>query len=85
MLNYLKRDDANTSKKLPLDSTEKEEYYLMVSSIHSDEYRLNKSKIYQAAATPGTDIHKTKHEEIACKIIAAAITDWNVPKEYKEY
>lgn len=80
-LNYLKRSEANSAKKLILDSDEGEEYFLMVNSMYSDEYRVNRSAVYQKAAE-SSEIKESNKQMLHAKLLAAAIVNWSVPKEY---
>jgi len=82
MLNYLTSSQASTSQKIPLDSTESEDYFLEVISVHSEQYRLNKSAIYKKVAEADSDYFEKNKTAIMNELLAGSVKAWRVPKEF---
>lgn len=87
MKSYLKRSQANTPQKLSLEGdNDKDDFYLMVVSYHSDVYRSNKSKILMTMAE--SKLEGSEEEQFArqlAQLAACAVVDWSLPEEYGEY
>ena len=80
-LNYLKRAQCNSARKLLLDSDDKEEHFLMVTSLHSDAFADTKHKIYSELAETDQKFDKDKTH---ARLMAALVVDWCVPEEFGE-
>ena len=84
MLNYLNIKDANSAKKIILDSTDGEEFFLMVLSMHSEQYRLNKSLMFKKVAEAESGYYEKNKDQIHSELIAGSVQSWSVPKEFGE-
>lgn len=83
MLKYLTRDEANTGKKMILDSDEGE-FYLNVTNTYSDQYRQNKAIVYKSLM--GEDLNSELRKKAHAAICAGAVSGWSLPEdEYKEF
>ena len=84
MLNYVKKSDASKSKKMILDSTNKEECFLMIVSAHSEEYRLNRSKVLRRVAESEEGFTDKNQAMITAEMISGAVVGWKLPKDAHE-
>ena len=82
MLNYLKRKEANTAKKMILDADDGEEFYLMIQSQYSDLYRNNRSIVLREAAASKEGFTEQNQQMLHAKLLSSSIVEWSVPKEF---
>lgn len=83
---FLKRDQANTPKKLALFSEEKKQYFINVLSAHSDAYKLNYGVCMREAAEAMKDgkLDQDKQTELTARLVSAAVHSWEMPEEFGE-
>jgi len=86
---FVKREQANEGKKLELiDGNGKPTgYWLMVASSYSDTYKVRKGRVMRELAE---SVIENRHDDenqikLTAKMVAAAITGWNVPEEFGEF
>lgn len=87
MIPFVKREDANTARKLPLFSDGDSKYHLMIVSTHSDQFKMRKNAVLREAALSATDgkLDDKRTIELTAKLAASTITDWLMPEEFGEY
>jgi len=87
MIPFIKREQANASKKLSLFSDDGKDYYLMVLSAHSDAYKINYSVCMREAAQTVKDgvLTQDKQTELTAKLVSAALDGWFMPEDFGEF
>jgi len=87
MQQFIKRTEANNAEKLELFSDNGEVYYLMVSSVYSDQYVVKKTDVFRQAAQSANDGKYTDSIQLdmRAKMASGAISGWHLPEEFGEY
>jgi len=87
MQQFIKRSEANSQQKLSLFSEDGKDYFLLICSAYSDQYKIKKAEVFRLAAQSATDGKYTPEVqlEMTAKMAAGSICGWFLPEEFGDY
>jgi hypothetical protein len=87
MKRFITAEQANTSVKLPLYSEDGKDYYLMILSVYSNEFKLRKNQVLREAAKLSNDgaYDDQAQIDLTAKLAASTVSGWYLPIDEEEY
>jgi hypothetical protein len=87
MKKFITATQANQAQKLSLYSEDGKEFYLMILSAYSNEFKLRKNAILREAAKAATEgkYSDQLQVDLMAKLAASTIVDWNLSEEEGAY